>query len=678
MRDVPIHYLRPNHAEWTPASVIFADTETRVMPGTDPEILALDLWAATFTDRRKPRNGAARQLSGHGRDAASFAAWVDATCTGRGTVWLFCHNLAFDLTTTRLPVHLVRLGWELTDAAVGGKAPWLRLRKGSHRLCVTDSWGWLPYPLEQLAEAVNMRKPPLPSARADRGALLARCQADVAILAAAMGQLMAWWDAGRLGNWTLTGSACGWNAMRHRKAPQKFTIDPDPDGVAHDRLAIYGGRRGAFTVGEHRAGPFLELDFRAAYPTIAAHLPVPIKRCQSFESWPVDDWRIDAPDYGIIAEVEIETDVPRWPVRIDGAVFYPVGRFRTVLASPEIIEARRLGCLRSIGAGYVHKLGTALMPWARWCLEQQFNDDGDTPPVASLACKAWGRSVIGKFAAHAFRKIELGPSPVAGWGYEPGWDNEHDCRGGVVDIAGRRWWVSAAGEGENTYPAVLAWVESAVRVRLSRVVEAVGAHAAVQCDTDGLIVAGRTLGTAAARGHLRAPAGLPGPARAAWVLDCLDPVAAPLLLRIKRSTPHVHVLGPQHLATAQQRRLSGIRGTSRCLECEALALTRGEHGETVHCTHIGEGMTLTGKQWPGLHWQMSNGSPAGYVRPTVTATLHGPYVTGWVTADGTVLPAQLTINGHGRNRLLSFRESDMTPVGATLRTGQHPALEAVI
>lgn len=650
---MPVHYLRPNHAEWTPAAVIVVDTETRVVPGSDPEVLTLRLWSARFVDRRDPRNGERRDIRGHGYTTRELVEWIEQACKGRTTVWLFCHNLSFDLVTTRLPLVLAEHGWEITDAAIGGKAPWIRMAKDRWRLALVDSWSWLPRSAADIAHLLGLTKVALPKDSDTAARWRERCDADVDIIVTAMCQLMDWWDRNNLGRWTISGAACGWNAMRHTPTAQRITINPEPEGIAADRAAIHGGRRSVWRVGTQRLGPFLELDFVAAYPSIAAHMPLPIGRKRPFASLPVNDRLVEHERWGIIAQCTVTTTVPRWPVRVAGASWFPVGTFTTTLAGPEIAEARRLGCLVSIGPGYVHQLGTAMSPWAHWCLATQRGEGDDTPPAAVIAAKAWGRSVIGKWAAHAFDKIELGPAPSLGWSYEEGFDHESQSRGGTVDLAGRRWWVWSSGEGDNSYPGVLAWVESAVRARLSRCIEAIGAGCVVQCDTDGLIINERLLGTRAAGGHLIAPDGMPDKARTAWVLNCLDPVLAPLIIRVKRTVAHVTVIGPQHLDVGGQRRFSGIPSGAVQTDVD----------------------TYTGRTWPKLQWQMQHGSPAGYVRPTVTSVISGPYVAGWVTTSGRVVPAATELDATGSTVLLPWGRTPGRRRNERLTDGQHAALD---
>lgn len=650
-----VHYLPANDKVWTPPCVIYLDTETYTIPGAVPEVLALELWCARLVDRKPKKGGDGETIDGEGDTAQELAEWIETAIIGRSTVWLYCHNLSFDIATTRLPLVLARAGWTITDAAVSGSAPWMRLVRGSRHLTLVDSWSWLPHPLSDLGEALHLAKPPLPKERQHRDKLRARCWADVDILAAAMEQLHDWWDRERLGRWTVSGAGCGWNAMRHIKPPVRPTIDPDPSGVGADRLAIHGGRRGAWVVGSRSQGPFIELDFRNAYPAIAADLPLPSRRMTPFDSMDLDNWRIRSERWGIIAECEIKTDVARWPVRFSGGTFCPTGSFRAHLAGPEIRDALRLGCLTRIGSGYVHQLSHHMLPWARWVLATSNNTTAEVPPIARLAAKSWSRSVIGKWATRGYTKTALGPSPVQDWGFQEGWDHTSQTRGAMIDLAGRRWWTCAAGDAEQAYPAVLAWIESETRVRLTRVIEAIGVGAILQCDTDGLIANERIIGTREAGGFLVAPHSLTGPARTKWILDQIDPIVAPLIMRVKATHKTVRVLGPQHVHTPSDRSFSGLPKLA----------TEGEPD------------VYTFKAWPKLAYQMSDGDPRGYVRPEQVVTVRGPYAPGWVTTSGTVVPPEAALRADGSTRLLGWHEMTRKPPTARLADAQHPALAAL-
>lgn len=640
-RPVPVHYLRPNHGEWTPPCVITLDTETRDM-GEHREIQVMRLWCGTRIDRPDGITDWSSRDDRQGTTAVELADTVEGWFKGRNTIWLYCHNLSFDLSVTRLPLELIARGWETTDFALDGRAPWMRLTKGRKHLTLSDSWSWLSASIEQIGGMVGLEKPPLPDDDDSQEAWYYRCRSDTEILTRAMHTLMDWWQTTGRGRWSITGAASGWNAFRHTPAVEKITIDPNPEQVAWDRKAVYGGKRWVGHVGTLNVGRYAEIDFERAYTTVAAQLPLPIRRRNSFTSIPCDDPRVDSERWGIIAEVELETDVPRWPVRHGGRVWYPVGRFTTTLASPDIVAARSAGCLRSIGRGYTYQLGQAMAPWARWCLDLQAQPADQVPGVVKIAAKGWGRSVIGKWAQRSYDRIKLGVAPTLGWGYEDTWMHNEQSKGSVVDLGGQRWISFASGDGDNAFPAILAFVESHVRVRLNRAMEIVGPTATVQCDTDGMIIAERALNRQMRKVQLPEAEGERDEDTLARALSVVSYHTAPLVLRVKSIYHRVTTIGPQHMILNGHRRFSGVPASAE------------EWSDGA----------LHAKVWPKMAWQMKHGDQRGYVREWAKYVISGTYAPGWVLQSGTVVPVEMTRGGDGENVVLPWELSRYPEGGA--------------
>ena len=634
-RAVPVHRLRPNETVWTPPSVIFLDTETRWNLEGTSEVHTMRLWVACHVDRRQVRKTAGPTTWGWGRDPASLAEWVDGRTRGRDCVWLYAHNLNFDLVVSDLPAQMAAHGWTVGDFSVSQGAPWIRFGKKDRTLTVVDSWAWLPQSLESLSTLMGDAKLPLPANDGGEYEWMGRCAKDVDLLARSVLALMDWWDARRLGRWSISGAGSGWNAMRHVGSDIRHVIDPDPDLIAQDRDAIRGGRKDAARVGSVDGGPWVELDLVGAYPTVARELPLPVKRAWTFDSLPLDSKWVHSRFYSPSARVLVDCDVPRYPLRHGGVTWYPVGRFWTTLAGPELELAHDAGDLQAIGAGQMHRLGLALRPWATWVLDPSEGGTVDVPAVARVATKVWGRSVLGKFAARSHTSEAWEGVAPPGWEVTDSWDRRVGRRAAEVAMAGQKWYVTYDGDTENCYPAVLAWVESHVRRRLGAVLETLDG-AWWTCDTDGLLVdlqgpiQWARWGMLRLGDYARDPMGL-----AQALCDQLAPIVAPLTLRPKRVFTSLAVLGPQHLTVDGRRRMAGV--SSRAVETAP--------------------NSFTARDWPKLKWQMRNSRPGAYTRPERVATFTGPTVHRWVCDDGTTRPVEFRIGADGSNQMVPWSES---------------------
>lgn len=629
-----MHYLRPNHASWTPPSLFTFDTETRSEYEGDLEVMTLRLWCARFTDRRAPRRVQPADDTADGIFGDDLAIWLHKLCKQRRTIWGYAHNLGFDICTSQLIEHLVQLRWQVTEFAVTSGAPFVRLRHGDSSLTLADSWSWFQTRLEDMADAIGMRKPPLPKPDDTKARWLERCQADVNILHAAMLALMDWWDSEDLGKWNITGGASGWNAMRHIPTAQRILIRPDDSECDADRRAIYGGRRTVWQSGQSHYGHYSEIDITKAYTSVCRYMPLPIARQATFTALPVGHRWLDCKRWGVIADCTITTDTPRVPCRIGGGVWYPVGTFSTTLAGPDIREARAHGELQSVGAGWLHQLGYSLRPWAQWCIDSLNDDTGRTPDIAKLVHRIWARSAIGKWAQRGYEVIPIGPSPNIGWHYEEAWHHTKNVPAGIVDFAGTRYQVAAVNQSDNAYPAVLAFVESYIRVAMGRAIAVTGDRHMVACDTDGYICDSGGVGK----------------------LALANEAIAPLELRVKSHYRRVKVVGPQHLELGTQKRHAGIPRSAE----------PGPQG------------TLIARTWPKLAWQLANGRQGAYVRPQQTYKLAATYAPGWVLADGSVVPIELQLDSQGQNCVVPFPLTRYGRSGAQLGPHQNRRLERYV
>lgn len=649
---VPVHFLRGNASEWSPRRACFIDTETYPEEQNGREVLRLRLWCGAAVDRR-PRGAVLQSVrSGHGSGRRDLARWVDAQTVGYPTTWLYAHNLGFDLTVSRLPDFLHRLGWIMTSWRFGGKNVTGRMRKGSKTLTLVDSVSLLPYSLDQIGRWLGREKLAMPDFDGPEEDWLDYCSRDVAILSEAVLTLMAWWDANQLGHWSTSGPACGWNSLRHIPTAARICVDPDPPGVAADRSAIRGGRRDVTRVGTIAGGPFALVDFSNAYLNVCAHLPTPIRRVVPVPRVGLGDLDGMSPRYGLICECTVRSASPRYPLRTARGVFYPVGTFTTVLAQPEIAEARRRGELLEVGPGWRHELSFPLRRWASWCLGLLDSANDETAAVVKGMVKQWGRSVPGKFAGRGSRQVDYGPSLYPGWHIERGSHGPEHAPAVDIHVGGRHWWEIGDVEGDNSYPAVLAFVESYTRVALNAMLGELGEEMWVCCDTDGCVIDLTRARSWLAERHVRWGR-VRSPFRVAEaVCEALSPSTWPLVPRVKMLSETLTVVGPQHYAGDSFERMAGRPGKP---EVDA----RGE---------------LKWWAWPSVKWQMERGASAGFVRVERSWTSPSQLAHRWVLSDGTALPVSAWDPEFGPAEIMAWDDWSDVPEGLRLAPDQAPAL----
>lgn len=676
-RQVPVHNLGPNARESSPHEVLVIDTETLQIKGTDPVVQQLNLWVGKLVRRHGKNPRRPRETWGRGRTAEQLADFVEEQVKGQPTLWVYCHNLSFDLAVTRLPLQLMARGWRLGAHALATEAPWAFMAKGNYSIRLADSFSILPRPLGEIGDELGIGKLPLPSDGDSDAAWWARCERDVEITSQALVQAMDWWDENRLGCWSTTGPQTGWNMMRHLCVKQKggppivhrgpaesgwtqrgdghVTIHPDPVARVFERATLYQGRREAWVTGVRPEGTYTELDFRTAHLTVAAAFKLPCRRGVAFESLPLDTPYLEHPNLGIIAKAVIATDVPRYPFRAKGGICYPVGIFETVLAGPELAEAKARGELLAIRAGYFYRLSYHMQPWALYC-ESVLNAPRDqVPPAARIMVKAFTTRVFGKWCARTSRLRYEGKSPVSGWDAVHARDSRTHHPVTVLHIGGQmQEWIRDQ-EGDDSFPAVLSWVQSLVRVYLGRAVDAIGEKSMVAVSTDSLLV---DLEALYAGGHLGAPAGdemYDADLYAGFVARQLAGEVKPFDPRVKAVVPNVEVVTAQHVRVGKQRKYSGVPKGAK---------------ETRH-------NRFTFTTWPKLGGQIAAGDMRGFVQPQRRVDLTKACVNRYSAVDGCTGPVVARLSEWGGTQLIRPATGGCEAHGAPWSERQWPGLPAL-
>lgn len=670
-RPPRLHHLRDNKGERSPRRLFVYDTETAWQTEERIEIHQLRLWAGLLVIRHAGSRRDPEPTECWGRTAEELASAVDQAARTTATTWAYAHNHSVDLAASRLPLALLARGWDLGQHALASEAPWARLRKRNKRLRLADSFSWLPVSVERLGELLGFQKPELPANADDEETWLRRCRADVAIVAYALCRAMDEWDRLKLGYWSLTGPASGWNAMLHmtptkrrrsygepgqqagqdREGPAvaPVVIDPDPEARALEREAVYSGRRDVWRVGNLPPEQYADLDFRTAHLMIAASLPLPDRRNRHFSHLDLDDWHFGNPLVSMVARCRVRTESARYPLRTPGGILHPVGEFETVLAGPELREARDRGELLEVSEGYSYRLGNFMQPWARWCLEQLAEGNEAVDPMLAVMCKGWSRSVPGRWGMLTSREQANTPHPHLGWALEHaafGWPPK---RGVIVYMGGRRLEVMRDQEADDSFPAVLAVIQSWARVLQARLLDALGETAVVRVNTDSALVeVDRLLELARYRWQRLGPEPDLAPELIAGAREASE-ITRPLEARIKAVARGGRVLSAQHVEHAGRRAFAGVPASAEDLGGDRFRFWT----------------------WPKLAGQIERGDPRGYIRELRTVNLSGLRPLRWKFSDGCCEPVRATWRPETGTRLLPARQGELCRHGEPLSPSQH-------
>ena len=481
------HYIKHNRGSGTPQHCIFFDTETtgRVIDDTTIET-TLSFGQACYLRRLKHGKWSAPKWTRF-ETVDAFWDFVAQWCKPKRRLYIFAHNLAFDLTQVRGFSILQASGWECTSRIIGPKILNLTYRKDGASIRLVDTFNYYPMALKAIGEMVGLEKYEFPEDSDSPELWDSYCQRDVEIMVAAM-QL--WWaritDWG-LGNFAVTLASQCMNAYRHKFMPTPIFIDNNDRANEVGRRAYLGGRTEAFYIGKAPERIWC-LDINSMYPHIMKEKAVPYRLATT--STRLENHELDylLYRYAIVADVELEVHEPALPIRFEGRTTWPVGSFNAALTSPELRYALDHGMITQINYAAIYHKAVIFSEDVDFFYAKRLEARklGDT--ATEGVTKLFLNSLYGKFGQNGQKWALVGQSDNLNVRYFDYFDAETHELTRYREFAGLVEMLEEQPESRDSFPAIAAHITAYARMHLWELMTAAGLDNVYYVDTDSLMV----------------------------------------------------------------------------------------------------------------------------------------------------------------------------------------------
>jgi hypothetical protein len=254
-----------------------------------------------------------------------------------------------------------------------------------------------------------------------------------------------------------------------------------------EAASYYGGRAEAFRLGA--IGPALwHVDYRSQYASVCANSRLPVRLAGELQH----PGRADAEQHchgtAALARVTLDTDEPAYPYRVGAYTIWPVGRFTTTLAGPELLDA--LVKERIVRWHWIawYEMEEALRDYAKSLSHLRDTAERDGARTLASMVKRLLVSLPGKLGQRV-RTWQLCPDGFIDllYGEWLGRDS-HGAPTRFRSIGGTVWREVIGDFLPDAVPAMAAWITSEARVRLLNAIRTAGWEHVYYVDTDSLFV----------------------------------------------------------------------------------------------------------------------------------------------------------------------------------------------
>lgn len=464
------------------------DTETREEV-VDDETRKHVLTFGWMSYHRRHRDGAWAAPSWTRFDSVpQFWDAVEALAPEGTRLSLYCHNAAFDGQVLDALNELERRGWKLQLAVLEGPPTIITWRKGRRTIRLLDTLNIWKFSLKKIGEHVGLHKLDFLGVGVTGAEADTYCRRDVEIVWKALSTWWAFIQENDLGTCMATLAAQAFTAYRHRFMATDIYCDNNEQALELARAAYRGGRVECALIGR-TDWPVHVYDVNSMYMHAMHGLEVPTKLLTVTSTKPVDQVEDWLARYAVCAEVQLDTPDAVYPKDHDGRLCFPVGRFTTTLAGPELAWALAHGHVHKVTRCAVYERAEAFTAFIDWCWTARAQALSEGREVDAWMYKHVGTNFYGKFGQRG-RVWEFNGAVLPGVTADLSSYNLDAKRwvhlrviGGQVQL------LNDEGESYNSVPAIAAYITSAARLHLYQLAQRAGPELVHYYDTDSLWVA---------------------------------------------------------------------------------------------------------------------------------------------------------------------------------------------
>lgn len=443
-------------------------------------------------------------------NAESFWEFVASRADKKRPLWVFAHNIGYDLALVKFPEKLRSGEFKIFDPKKDGtKTDRLNQKylktsgfictdnppvivscqhESGYRVIFIDTFNYWTTSLAKIGEMVGQRKLVMPDLTASNQTWYDYCMGDVEVLLSAVTQLISWVKDNNLGKFRFTAPSLAMAAFRHRWNKPAVVCHNNTKLRKFERQSYYGGRLECFYIGRIE-GDIYELDVTSLYPSVMAENSYPSQLASFYH--PLCHARYEPCELGIdtVAEVFLHTNhsFPKRDARF--GTYYPTGDYWTCLAGPELMRAHSLGVIKQVRAWSKYVLTPIFAGFVDWFWKYRAEQAKLGNTLNANLAKLIMNGLYGKFGQLTNAWTER-PDIIASGKYGIYTDDEHADKNGCVFRQIGQHVLQHTGKQEHpfAFPAIAAYVTSYAREWMETLRKAAGYDNVYYLVTDALFV----------------------------------------------------------------------------------------------------------------------------------------------------------------------------------------------
>lgn len=505
--DYPCRKLRKLSSQTRPEHLLFIDTETKtqlakqtadgvvIASGWDEILYDYELdvieqhrlkigWTC-FCKYEKGR-GLRGDIWYLWRDTKRLWTYVTQLATSKTPLFIFGHNIFFDLQVSDFFYYLTLWGWTLDFVYDKGLVYILIIRKGRKCIKCISTTNYFPAKLEEVGTFLGVPKLSIDFNKCSEKELIRYCKRDTLILRKLINHYLLFIDKHDLGKFHFAKGGQAFGAYRYRFM-NKAIYPHSNEKVQELELKAYGGARTECKfLGKVKGNSFVALDVNSLYGYVMKKNEFP-KKLIHYVEYPTLDMLSNAlKSFCVIAKVQIDTNETAYLKHYQFKAFFPLGRFEAYLCTEGLRYALKHNHIFSIIEMAVYEKVDLFSEYVDYfaALKEKYAREKNS--IMRHFAKDILNSLYGKFAQRRDVLVSEYRIDYKGYYKEQTYDTILRRTETLTKMFNKVWITYGSEFCSNSFIAISAHVTEYARFYLYKIMKQVGIDNVLYTDTDSL------------------------------------------------------------------------------------------------------------------------------------------------------------------------------------------------
>lgn len=518
-------------------------------------------------------------------------------------LYVYAHNLKYDLQLTGLLPYLLEEGYSVTKFVINDPPTFIRLNKNRNNIVMVDTFNYWQTSVKAMGEQLGLPKLDMPDNNDNDEIWYTYCKRDVMVLSEYILAFMRWLKGNDLGGLAMTLAGQAFRTYRKRFLQADITIHNYPAPLSLERDSYSGARTEAYFQGKLSGENWYKLDVNSMYPYVMKMDTYPIQMRAHTRDIPLLQLQSLLERYYVIARVIVNTDTPAYAVKRDGKLVFPVGKFITVLHDAELRYAMEYGHIHEVIEVAIYTRGSIFSDYVDYFYDSKQKADMVGDKIGRQLSKTMMNALYGKFGQRGIHSQIIPNKGQIRFGRFIGYSEKLKCAVTVIYLGDKMEITYPLSESYYSMPAIAGAVTANARMYLYHLITLAGRRHVVYCDTDSLIVD--------ELGYSR-------------LISRMDNIKLGYL-KLEGISNQLLIFGVKDYAFGDEKHIKGVPKTA---------------------IPVGDNSWLYEQFTGALGW-LNKGLPSGVTVKSTLKTRTGNYTKGLVQDNGDILPLVLSIDGEG-------------------------------